>query len=154
LTGGGKMAHTTKSIKIHAPRERVFDYVTNPENWTTYVTSLVDVRNVSDATPKAGTTFEWTYRMLGFNFDGRGSIVELEKNRKFAMEMEGSFPIRETFLFEEDSGVTTIRFDIKYDVPGKVLRVISNSSVVEKMNKKEAATVLNKVRDICEAGEK
>jgi ligand-binding SRPBCC domain-containing protein len=148
------MAHTTKSIKINAPVERVFDYVTSPENWTTYVTSLVDVRNVSDESPRAGTTFEWTYRMLGLNFDGRGSVVEFEKNRKFAMAMEGSFPIRETFVFEEDSGVTTIRFDIKYDVPGKVLGVISNSSVVEKMNKKEAAAVLNKVKDICEAGER
>ena len=145
------MAHISKSIKINAPLSKVFDYVTTPENWTTYVTSLVDVRNVSDKTPKSGTTFEWTYRMMGMNFDGKGSIVEFEQNRRFAMEMEGSFPIRETFAFEEDAGATTIMFEIKYDVPGKVLSVISNSSVVEKMNAKEAAAVVERLKDICES---
>ena len=145
------MAHISKSIKIKAPLSKVFDYVTSPENWTTYVTSLVDVRNVSDKTPKAGATFEWTYRMLGMNFNGKGSIVEFEQNRRFSMEMEGSFPIREDFYFEEDAGATTIRFEIKYDIPGKVLSVLSSSSVVEKMNAKEASTVLEKLKTICEA---
>ena len=145
------MAHMTRSIKINAPIAKVFNYVTDPGNWTTYVTSLVEIRNVSDETPKAGTTFEWTYRMLGMNFDGKGSIVELEQNSRFAMEMEGSFPIRETFAFEEEAGVTTIRFEIRYDVPGKVLSVISNSSVVEKMNAKEAEAVVERLKDICES---
>ncbi len=73
------MSQITQSITINAPLSKVFDYVTNPDNWTRYVTSLVDIRNVSDEVPKAGTTFEWTYRMLGVNNDGKGSIVEFEK---------------------------------------------------------------------------
>jgi ligand-binding SRPBCC domain-containing protein len=145
------MAHIARSIKISAPLSKVFNYVTNPENWTRYVTSLVDVRNVSDKSPGAGTTFEWTYRMLGMNFDGKGSIVEFEKDRRFAMEMEGSFPIKETFDFEGDSDSTMLSFEISYDVPGKVLSVISNSRVIEKMNAKEAGAVVERLKDICEA---
>ena len=146
------MAQITQSIKIDAPLTKVFDYVTNPDNWTKYVTSLVDIRNVSDETPKAGTTFEWTYRMLGVNNDGKGSIVDFEKSSSFAMEMEGSFPIKETYAFKGDEHSTELTFGIKYDVPGKVLGVIADKLVVERLNVKEAIAVLNKIKDICEAG--
>jgi ligand-binding SRPBCC domain-containing protein len=146
------MSQITQSIKINAPLSTVFDYVSNPENWTRYVTSLVDIRNVSDEEPKAGTTFEWTYRMLGVNNDGKGSIVEFEKGSKFAMAMEGSFPIKETFTFQGDEKSAELNFEIKYDVPGKVLGVIADKLVVERLNVKEAVAVLNKIKDICEAG--
>ena len=145
------MAQITRSIKIDAPLSKVFDYVTSPENWTKYVTSLVDVRNVSNDVPEAGTTFEWTYRMLGINNDGTGKIGDFEKNRKFTMEMEGSFPIKETFTFQGDETSTELTFDIRYNVPGKVLGVIADKLVVERLNVKEADAVLNKVKDLCEA---
>ena len=143
-----------RKIKINAPVDNVFDYVTNPENWTHYVTSLVDIRNISNKTLKAGTKFEWTYRMLGVNLDGTGKIVEFKKDKKFGMEMEGAFPIRETFTFESNAGITELKFEIRYDVPGKVLGVIANRLVIEKMNVKEAAAVLNKVKAICETDKK
>jgi uncharacterized membrane protein len=146
------MAQISQSIKINAPLSAVFDYVTNPDNWPRYVTSLVDIRNLSDDKPRADTTFEWTYRMLGVNNDGTGRIVDFEKDKKFTMEMEGSFPIKETFLFAGDSASTELTFEIKYDVPGKVLGVIANKIVVERLNVKEAVAVLNKIKDICEAG--
>jgi ligand-binding SRPBCC domain-containing protein len=146
------MAQITRSIKINAPLPKVFDYVTKPGNWTKYVTGLVDVRNVSSDIPEAGTTFEWTYRMLGVNNDGMGRIGDFEKNRKFTMEMEGSFPIKETYTFQGDENSTELTFDIRYDVPGKVLGVIADKLVVERLNVKEADAILNKVKVLCEAG--
>ena len=146
------MAQIKRSININAPLSKVFDYVTRPENWIKYVTSLVDVRNVSADVPEVGTTFEWTYRMLGINNDGTGKVSDYEKNRKFSIEMEGSFPIKETYTFQGDENSTELVFDIQYDVPGKVLGVIADKLVVERLNAKEADAVLNKVKDLCEAG--
>jgi ligand-binding SRPBCC domain-containing protein len=145
------MSQITQSIKINAPLTKVFDYVSNPENWTRYVTSLVDVRNMSSDTPTSGMTFDWTYRMLGVNNDGTGRITDFEKNKKIAMKMEGSFPIQETYSFAGDEQSTELTFDINYDVPGKVLGVIADKLVVERLNVKEALAVLNKIKDICEA---
>lgn len=141
----------SRSIKINAPVRKVFTYVTSPENWTKFVTSLVDIRNLSGEIPEAGTAFEWTYRMLGMNFDGRGKVVAYRKNKKFSMEMEGSFPIRETYLFEGDSKTTTLAIEINYEVPGRVLGVLANRLVIEKINAKEAEAVLQKIKTICEA---
>ncbi len=141
-----------RKININASISRVFEYVTNPDNWIHYVTSLVDVRNVSTTTLAAGTKYEWTYRMLGINLDGTGSIIEFEKDKKFVMEMEGAFPIRETFAFQGDEQSTLLTFEIRYNVPGKVLGVIADKLIIEKLNVTEAVAVLNKVKDICETG--
>ena len=145
------MAQITKSIKINAPLAKVFDYVSKPVNWTRFVTSLYDVRNVSNELPEAGTTFEWTYRMLGINNDGIGKIGDYKKNSRFTMEMEGSFPIKETFTFQGDDSLTELTFDIRYEVPGKVLGVIADRLLIERLNVKEVDAILNKVKDLCEA---
>lgn len=88
--------------------------------------------------------------MFGINLDGTGRIIDYIKNKKFAMEMEGSFPIRETFTFQGDSHSTLLTFEIRYNVPGKVLGVMADKLVIEKLNVTEAVAVLNKVKDICE----
>ena len=140
----------TKTIKINAPVKKVFYYITNPDNWTRYVTSLVGVRNISSKSPETGTTFEWTYRMLGINFDGRGTVVEFLRDKKFAIEMDGSFPTRESYLFEGNSDSTMLTIEINYEVHGRILCVLANRLVVEKLNKREADAVLKKVKTICE----
>ena len=125
--------------------------VTKPANWTKFVTSLVDIRTLSSEQPLSGMTFDWTYRMLGMNFEGRGSVVDFEEDRQFSMEMEGSFPIRETYAFAKESNGTVLTVTVHYEVPGKVLGAIANKLVVEKMNAKEAEAVLKKIKAICEA---
>ncbi len=146
-----KMSKVSKSIRINSPVDKVFDYVANPENWPTYVTSLITLKNVSDNVPVSGTTFEWCYRMLGINLEGKGSVVEFERHRKFALKMNSSFQMVQTFLFEGDSASTLLTFHIDYEVPGKVLGVLANRLIIEKINIKEAEAVLKKVKTICEA---
>ena len=150
--GAGKYASSvTESVRIHAPVEKVFTYVTDPENWTQYVTSLVSVREISGVQPEPGTTFAWTYRMLGINFNGTGEVMVVRKNKTFAMRMQGAFPVEESFLFEKDGAATILTVAVEYEVPGKVLGVIANRLVVEKVNRKEAQAVLRKIKTICEA---
>jgi anaerobic magnesium-protoporphyrin IX monomethyl ester cyclase len=139
------------SIKINAPLHKVFAYVTTPENWPRFVTSLVDIRNLSTKSVRAGTKFEWTYRMLGVNLEGKGKVVAYTEDKHFSMEMGGAFPMREVYHFKGNSKVTTLELELQYEVPGKVLGAIANRLVVEKLNKKEAAAVIKKVKDLCEA---
>ncbi len=144
------MAVIKRSVEIKAPLKKVFDFVSRPENWTKYVTSLIAVENLSDDPIKAGTTFDWTYRMLGMDFKGKGKVLEYEENSRFKMVMEGHFPITETYIFEGDDNKTTLTVLIEYDLPGKLLGVLADRMVVEKLNVKEADTVLDKVKTLCE----
>ncbi|MHB8846737.1 MAG: cobalamin-dependent protein [Nitrospirota bacterium] len=150
-TRGNYRSSVTESVRIHASAEKVFTYVTNPENWTKYVTSLVSVRTMSGDVPAPGMTFEWTYRMLGINFSGTGEVTSVRKNKAFGMKMQGAFPVEESFRFEEDGSVMNLTVAVEYEVPGKVLGVIANRLVVEKVNRKEAQAVLRKIKTICEA---
>lgn len=149
--GSKYRSSVNESVRIHAPVDKVFAYVTDPENWTKYVTSLVSVGNLSSTAPEAGTTFEWTYRMLGINFNGAGKISVFRKNHAFGMEMRGAFPVEESFRFEKDDAATVLTVSVEYEVPGKVLGGIANRLVVEKVNRKEAQAVLRKIKTICEA---
>ncbi len=144
------MAKITRKITINAPLEKVFGFVTSPGNWTKYVTSLSDVRDVSSQNVEPGTTFIWEYRMLGVKFTGKGTVLENVKDSRFRMKMEGSFPITETYSFKPDGKGAELAVDIEYEMPGKIMSVIAKSGVMEKLNQKEAEGVLEKVKVLCE----
>jgi ligand-binding SRPBCC domain-containing protein len=145
------MGQISKSIKIKAPLPKVFAYVTNPENWTRYVPSLISVKNISNDPPVKGTTFDWTYRVLGMNFRGKGTVSAYVKDRKFAIQMHGAFPITETFLFEAEGDSTRLSFEVSYELPGKVLSVVSKMPVIERVHSREAGEVIKRLKDLCEA---
>jgi len=145
------MASVRESVLIDVPVEKSFSYVTSPENWTRYVTSLTEVRDFSLDTVQKGMEFTWEYRMLGMKFGGKGTVEEFEPAKKFAMKMEGGFPIREVFEFENQGGKTLLTFSIEYEIPNKVLSIVANSSVVEGLNAREVKSVLEKVKVLCEA---
>ncbi len=144
------MPKISKKIVINSSVDKVFKFVTNPDNWTKYVTSLSDVRDVSSPKAEKGTTFKWTYRMLGMNFSGKGHVTENVKNARFGMKMEGSFPILETYLFTPVDKGTELSVEVEYEAPGKIMGVISNRGVIEKLNKKESENVLSKIKILCE----
>lgn len=146
------MASVRESIDIDMPVEKVFGYVTDPANWTRYVTSLTEVRDFSSPDVDKGTSFVWEYRMLGMKFGGKGVVEEFQKNRKFSMKMEGGMPIVESFEFDgTDGGKTKMTFAIEYEIPNRVLSMVANSSIVEGLNAKEVKSVLDKVKTLCEA---
>lgn len=140
-----------KKVLINAPVSKVFGYVTKPENWTKYVTSLVEVKNLSSEEAEKGTTFNWTYRMMGMNFHGKGHVTENTKNKKFGLKMEGSFPITESYSFAAAEDGTELSIEVQYEMPGKIMSVVSNKGLMEKLNKKEADSVLGKIKLLCEA---
>jgi len=146
------MANVKESVEIKMPVDRVFSYVANPENWTRYVTSLTEVKELTTDKVMEGTAFAWEYRMLGLKFGGKGLVEEYVENSRFSMKMEGAFPIRESFEFEGNGDKTRLTFSIEYEIPNKVLSVVANSSVVEALNAKEVRNVLDKVKVLCEAG--
>ncbi len=146
------MATITRKIKIGAPVERVFQFVVSPDNWTKYVTSLVDVRDVSSPKVEKGTTFTWKYRMLGMDFGGKGTVTENVSNEKFGMKMEGGFPITENYGFQKVDGGMELTVQVIYETPSRIMQAVSKTGLVEKLNQKEADAVLEKIKIMCEEG--
>lgn len=139
-----------EKITINAPVDKVFGFMTTPDNWTEYVTSLTNVSDISSAGLEPGTTFTWEYRMLGVKLSGTGTITDNAKNAVFGMKMTGAVPISEYYIFTPSGDDTELAIEITYELPGKVLEKIANSRIVEKLNQREAINVLEKIKLFCE----
>lgn len=145
------MSAMNKSINIKAPVAKVFEFVTTPENWTRYVTSLVAVKNVSDEKPKVGTTFAWDYKMMGIKVSGKGEVTNCVKNKSFGLTLKGKMQINEAYEFVgETDGSTTLTVHVDYELPSEVLQVFANSKLVDKINAMESRGVLEKIKVFCE----
>ena len=139
-----------QKILIKAPVAKVYAMIANASNWTEYVTSLTEVSNVSSPGLEPGTTYDWEYRMLGVKLSGTGVVTENVFQESFGMRMEGTIPMTEKYAMREVDGVTVLGVTINYQMPGKVLEKIANSSLVEKLNLREADNILAKVKLLCE----
>lgn len=139
-----------EKIIINAPLEKVFGFMTTPDNWTEYVTSLTSVTDFSSAGLEPGTTFAWEYRMLGVKLSGTGTVTDNAKNSVFGMKMAGAVPMSEYYTFAPSGDDTVLSVEITYELPGKVLEKIANSRIVEKLNQREAINVLEKIKLLCE----
>ncbi len=145
------MPVVTKSMEIKAPVEKVFQVVTDPDNWTRYVSSLVEITDRSQDIPAKGSTFAWKYRMMGFNFGGRGTVTDNQPNESFAMTLESKFPIKESYVFKDTGdGTTRLEVTIDYEMPSPMKALFGDSAVMEKINDMESRGVLEKVRALCE----
>lgn len=144
------MAHIRLTRNIGAPIGRVFDVVTSPANWTRYVTSLMDVRDLSPDAPKKGSTFKWEYKMFGVRFKGKGTVTDYVRNKGFGLALEGKFPIKESYDFVDKGDSTDLTVVVEYNVPGDFLGAMANKLVIEKLNVLEAKNVLDKVKTLCE----
>ena len=144
------MSKFSRKVKIKASPKEVFDFVVDPENWTKYVTSLINVRDLKPKKAGKGTKFKWTYRMMGINMHGAGEITEFVQNRRFGLKMEGKHAITENYTFASVDGGTELTFEIEYYMPGKIMGVVEKTGLVEKLNKKESENVLGKIKMFCE----
>lgn len=146
------MATISMTRSINAPVGKVFGFVTAPENWTRYVTSLVDVRDLSPDAPKKGSTFKWEYKMFGVRFKGKGTVIDNVRNKSFSLALEGKMPIAEHYDFiDKGDSTTDLTVRIEYEMPA-IMEEIMPSKLIEKMNSLEAKNVLDKVKMLCEQG--
>jgi uncharacterized membrane protein len=147
------MAVISKSVAIKAPVGRVFDFVTSPENWTRYVTSLVEVKDLSADSPAMDSTFRWAYKMMGLKFTGKGTVTEYARNKRFGLSLKSKVRIDEHYEFEsKGDGVTELKVRVEYEMPGEILTFIANNKLVERLNNLEARNILDKIKVMCEAG--
>ncbi len=143
----------TRSIIVHRPVAEVFDFVADPTSWTKYISGLVDVRNISSPRPEQGMEFEWTYRIRGITLNGKGKIVEFDRERKLVLQMHSMFPIRKTLFFEGiPQGSTRLTVEVSHHVQGKVLNFLFRAAM-KTVNVMEATRVLERIKALCEGTE-
>lgn len=134
------MAKIEKTILINAPVEKVFGFMSQPENLPKIWPSLQEVRNVQSL-PNGGYSYDWTYKMAGLHFDGKAEWIEFVKNERILDKNESSIPSTFIWSFQAKEGGTQVKLDVEYTLPGSVTNKLAEP-IIHKVNEHEALTVL------------
>src|SRR5690348_4328938 len=100
------MATIRRSISIHAPVDRVFEYLADPQHLPEIWPSLIAVRNIEPH--PAGPSFDWDYKMMGFRFHGHSDPVEQVRNERLVTRSERGIPNTFRWVYAEHDGETDV----------------------------------------------
>jgi len=139
------MSKISKSIDIDAPAERVWEFMTQPENLPSIWPSLVEVSNVQRKND--GThSFDWVYKMAGVRFSGHSESSDVDQHRHIVVKNERGIPSTFNWRYEAKGQKTHLELDLEYSIPGKILSKVAEP-VVHRINEREAETLLLNLKD-------
>ena len=146
------MAKIKNSIIIKAPLDRVFDYMTHPENLPEIWPSMVQVSNVKRQATGAHN-FDWVYKMAGLHFKGHAQTTEVELNKRVVLKNEAGIPSTFIWTYGGENGGTKVALEVEYTVPVPLLDKLA-APFIQKLNEREALTMLENLRLRMEVGVK
>jgi len=113
------MPRIRKGTTINAPVEKVFEYISNPENileWWSNVTAVRDITGTGE-----GQTWTFDYKMMGLRFTAKAKVTRSRLNYERRVESEGGMDANWYWEFRPVDGGTQLRWVIDYDIPLPVL---------------------------------
>ena len=132
------------SIRINAPVEKVFAYVTQPTNSLEWMVSLTEVRNVTGS--GVGQRWGWEYTMVGIPFQGESTVTQSVPNKLHVFTSKGGITSKFTWSFAPEQGGTRLDMDVEYSIPGKVLGRLAERLVLRR-NEREAALNIHNIKE-------
>ena len=143
------MSDFTHSVEIAAPIEDVFEFDSNPENWTKTMPALRDVKIVEETEESVRMTA--VYEMLGQSLDIEEELTIIEPNEHYRVTVEGEEVSGEVDnYFEETDSGTRIEHRHEFDF-GDTLFDRLMAPVARRYNERQFRNHLQHVKDLIEA---
>jgi uncharacterized protein YndB with AHSA1/START domain len=142
------MSKMEMSVTINAPVERVFEYVSNPENLPEIWPSLIEVNNVKEL-PNGDYSYDYVYKMVGMRLTG-SSEDTVVSNERIVSVSTGGIESKITFLFQPEDGGTNFTVEAEYTVPVPVLGKFAESVIVRQAEN-EVEIILDNLKTMMEA---
>ena len=134
------MTKVEKTIRISAPVEKIFSYISDPTNLPEFWPSLVETSDVKTL-PNGGHSNRWVYKMVGIRFEGTSETAEQVPNQRIVDETKGGVKSTQTWTFQSEAGGTRVTFTVEYTVPIPVLGKLAEATIV-RMNDHEGDIVV------------
>jgi uncharacterized protein YndB with AHSA1/START domain len=140
-----------QTFRVDAPRESVFDYVTDASKLASWQTSKTHVEKLTDGPPALGTRVRERTKPPGAKeFEQVVEFTEFERPSRLHVHIvEGPYPIDATYSFEPDAGVTRATFVAEGPLSG-LMRLLE--PVLRRSMAKQFAGYHDKLRQHVEAG--
>ena len=124
------MAKISKTIRIHAPLEKVYSFMTDPNNLPIIWPSMVEVSNVKSS-PDGAHSFNWVYKMAGFKMEGAGETIEVVPRKKVVVENKRGIHSIHTYQYRHENDETILDIQIEYDIPVPLLGKMAEAVIVK-----------------------
>ena len=145
------MREVETTIVIERPVHLVFAYVTAPENWPTWSSTVIAV-NVREPGPlHEDATFTVVAKLLGRQFDSEEVVTDFQPGELFAYTTKsGSMPGSWTWRFEDvPEGTRLVQTAVADEErAGRFFRI--SWPVVERIFRRQMAAELATLKDILE----
>ncbi len=143
------MASSTKSVVVHAPLEKAYEYLDDPTHQPEFWPSLIEVKDVHSL-PNGGHSSRWTYKMAGIRLEGTAEDVEHVANERIVRRTKGGADSTQTWMFEPQGEDTKVTFSVDYTVPIPVLGRLAEAAIV-KLNDREGDAIVENLKTMLEA---
>ena len=133
------MTKVEYQIEISAPKEKVYEYYTNPDNireaWPQDI--VKESENVSGSKGEEGSEMKVKGEYMGKKEEMKLQVVDKEPNRKLVTrQTDGPFKKWESIQeFQGNGNTTHIRHTIEYELPtsGKIANTLSGNQADNKI---------------------
>jgi hypothetical protein len=145
------MEHLTVQVSemIHAPIQKVFDFIVDPTQTPKAMTGSIENTNISELPLKEGSTYNYKYKMLGVTLDGVWEVKQIESPKMYSARTIGDAESEWNYELREDAGVTHITLTITYKPPENVFDRVKMSALI-KVNELEAKNFLHNLKVLTE----
>jgi uncharacterized membrane protein len=140
------MATIQRTISIHAPVDRVFDFLADPTHLPAIWPAMVAVRNVE--LHEAGASFDWDYKLLGVTIHGHSDPIEQVRNLRHVTKSVRGIPNTFRWQYAAHDADTDVTLEVEYKspIPGRLAE-----RLVGRVNEREAETLLENLKRTMEA---
>ena len=144
-----------ESIQIHvesdinAPIEKVFEFVTNPNNIPLVLPGLIENTNIPELPIKEGDKFNFKYLMLGIVIEGLTTIDKIEFPNQYDFSTDSGVLSHWKERLTSNNGGTHFTLDVEYEPPQSWAEKIQ-ITVMKKMNMKICENFLHNINAVLE----
>jgi uncharacterized membrane protein len=142
---GDEMSTIKESVRINAPVERVFAFLSDPNHLPEIWPSMMEVKNV--VAHDGQRSFDWVYKMAGLRFEGHSDTLEFVPNERVVTNSKKGIPNTLTYSYaRKGNAECEVTIQVDYEIPNKVLGKLAEP-IVRRINEREATTLLGNLRD-------
>jgi len=123
------MVKAEGSIVIDTPVEKVFELLIDSERLPDWLPLLIEVHDIQGE--GVGRTFKWTYKFIGFKFEGMSEVLEEVPNQKIVTKSKAGIESIWTFNLTQEGGGTKVDLLVEYSIPVPVLGKFAEGFVVK-----------------------
>lgn len=110
-TGERDMIRIEETVAIERPTSDVWDYITNPENDTIWMSNVLEFEADWDDQPRVGDTTRRVARVAGRRCEFTTEITDVDAGEMFEWKsIEAPFPFENGLRIEETGGGTRLTF--------------------------------------------